>query len=165
MNAFETVFGDPAPFLEKVFQEVGSLVLVDRFELDHICYRVETNERYEDCKKALDEMGALLTETKISNRLIATYKLYEPIQFQHRSIDLLELPSPKKGSFYPEGFEHVEFVVGSNLEVFMEKYKHLPFDKKGFTKKVNRDLRLSFDGFSVKFHEHSLEYVIRYLDG
>jgi predicted metalloenzyme YecM len=76
----------------------------------------------------------------------------------------LELPSPKKGSEYSEGFEHVEFVIDEPFEAFIKRYPKTLFDKKGQFKKVNADLRIQFENCSVKFHHHSLEYVIKYLD-
>ena len=88
----------------------------------------------------------------------------EPLIYKNRKIWVLELPSPKAGSSYSEGFEHVEFVVKESLDVFVQTHKHLLFDTKGFFKKVNRDVRRQYACGSVKFHEHSLEYVIRELD-
>ena len=64
-------------------------------------------------------------------------------------------------NFYKKGWEHVEFVIDENLDDFLIKNSHLDFDKKGFSKKLNRDLRRKYDGGSVKFHEQSLEEVIR----
>ncbi|HPF89715.1 MAG TPA: VOC family protein, partial [Flavobacteriales bacterium] len=91
---------------------------------------------------------------------IATFKLHAPINHQDRRIAVVELPAPKGGSPYPEGWEHVEFVVGEDPRVFAGRHPSLPWDMSGADKGSNPDVRLSYNGFSVKFHERSLEEVI-----
>ena len=158
-------FPNPDPFLNQIFNALNKLSLdCSNYELDHICYRVETLERYNLLKEVLASNNELLTETMIGGRPIATFKLKKPIVYKARNIGVLELPAPKPGSFYPEGWEHVEFVVGEDPTAFMKHYPELPFLTKGLSKPVNADVVLKFRGFAVKFHEHSLEYVIKYLD-
>lgn len=165
MNTLTTLLGDPFPFLSRVFQ---SLVLdnmdVTSFELDHICYRVATVERYVALKTALAALGTLLTESNINGRPIATFKLETPIIFESRSIYLLELPAPKASSPYAEGYEHVEFVIPSSLESFIQAHPDITFDTSAMHKPVNPDVSIAYDRFRVKFHTHPLEYVIQYLD-
>ncbi len=156
---------NPQPFLERIFQHLAAdRIAVEEYELDHLCYRVETMEAYVAYKKILASQGELLTESIIGGRPIATYKLKEPFVFQSRKIELLELPAPKLGRFYPVGYEHVEFVIDKSLEAFQRQYAHLDFDTKGKDKKINPDLRLVYETGSVKFHLYNLEYVIKYLD-
>jgi len=165
MPAFNTVFPNPTPFLHQIFQHLSEdQINVSHYELDHLCYRVETIERYKELKEACSTIGSLLTETLINGRPISTFKLHEPIHYQGRAIELLELPSPKPGSPYAEGFEHVEFVIDEDLDSFVARYPQLSFDTRGMKKAVNPDVRLAYGPLSVKFHRHNLEYVIRYLD-
>lgn len=159
------LLGDPSPFLDRVFAALAQDdIEVGDYELDHLCYRVATETRYAELRTALLPLGELLTEKLINGRPIASFKLHQPLVYQDRKIDGLELPSPKPGSPYPEGYEHVEFVVPEGLEAFRARYAHLPFDTKGLHKAINADLRRAYAGFSVKFHEQSLEYVIRHLE-
>ncbi len=161
----EALLGDTRPFLETIFQRLETdKVAVGDYELDHICYRVETVERYEALKKALASLGKLLVESQIGGRPIATFQLHHPILFQNRQIHVLELPAPKVGSFYKEGFEHVEFVIDTPFENFIQKHPHLNFKTKGMSKAVNPEISLRYDDFAVKFHHHSLAYVIEFLD-
>ncbi|MBV5336219.1 VOC family protein, partial [bacterium] len=56
-------------------------------------------------------------ESDIGGRPIATFKLTTPIEVRSRDggtrfVDVVEIPSPKDGSPYGAGLEHVEFVVG-----------------------------------------------------
>ncbi|HFA47985.1 MAG TPA: hypothetical protein ENJ95_03085 [Bacteroidetes bacterium] len=199
MNPLSKILTDPNSFLKNIFHALEKInINVTNYELDHICYRTKNIAQYYFLKKELNNIGELLTESKINGRPIATYKLHQPIILKHnrfcalragspllglgagggkctkpimvqyiyknREIYLLELPSPKKGSHYPAGFEHVEFVINTSLEKFIAAHPNIDFDKKGMSKKTNPDVRVKFAGFSVKFHLHNLEYVIRYLD-
>ena len=153
------------PFLDALFACIkADKIDVSQLELDHICYRVATEESYQEMKAFLEKKATLLSETMINQRPICSFRLSEPLMYKKRAIWVLELPSPKAGSPYAEGFEHVEFVVNEPLDVFVQRHQYLTFDTKGFSKKVNRDVRRQYACGSVKFHEHSLEYVIRELD-
>lgn len=137
---------------------------IDHFDLsmmDHICYRVETLERYDELFKAFGKTAMLLGESEVSGRLIATFEFEEPLEAAGWRIPYLELPQPKEGSPYPEGLEHVELVVVGSLSKFEEKYGHLPFDRKGMGKDINPELGLKHKGISVKFHEQQLGAVLR----
>ncbi len=165
MDSIQQLLGNPTPFLHRIFDYLKEEEMdVSGFELDHICYRVATEERYLETKQKLNDLGDLLTENNINGRPIATFKLHQSILFENRKIWCLELPSPKAGSDYPEGFEHVEFVIDEPFEDFINRYPKTAFDKKGLSKTVNPDLRLKFNDLSVKFHQHSLEYVMKFLD-
>ena len=152
---------DPTPFLRNLFAELASRsVDVSRFELDHLCYRVETVDRYAELKEQFNEQGMLLVESMIGGRSIACYRLRVPFQFDRRSIDVLELPAPKPGSPYPEGFEHAEFVVNEDLLAFTQRHPQLDWDLSALPRPINADVRLRFVGYCVKFHRRSLADVI-----
>ena len=165
VTPLEHLLGSAYPFLEKIcaFLE-KDCIDVSAFELDHICYRVETIARYAELKAQLDSLGSLLSEAMIGGRPISTYKLFQPLVFGERIIHLLELPSPKASSFYPEGWEHVEFVIDTDFEAFISKYPSIAFDLSAINKPVNADISINYEGCAVKFHRHHLEYVIKYLD-
>ncbi len=156
---------NPAKFLTKIFKNLDNINIdVTNYELDHICYRVETVERYDFFKKELIKLGDLLSEKMINGRLISSYKLFEPIIYKERKIWVIELPSPKPNVFYKEGFEHVEFVIDISFDKFKQKYREIKFSEKAINKKINADISIGFEDCSVKFHQNSLEYVIMYLE-
>lgn len=164
-QTIDFLLGNPTSFLDHIFQYLNEKkVVVDNYELDHICYRVETEARYEALKAALSNLGELLVESQIGGRAIASIKLHKPIIYKSRKIEVVELPAPKKGSFYKEGFEHVEFVIDIPFTDFMTAHDALDFITKDLKKSVNPGITLKETDFSVKFHHHTLEYVIRYLD-
>lgn len=148
-------------FLEQVFLSLeGVGISVDNFELDHLCYRVNRLDRYFYLLGLLQNTHILLSESEINGRPIAIFLLKHPIVYQSRKIRLLELPAPKNGSSYEEGYEHVEFVIDQDLKNFTSDYPRVKFDTKGLNKPLNRDVRVSFGAISVKFHELPLRKVI-----
>lgn len=148
-------------FLTNIFNNLSNdKIDVSNFELDHICYRVESEERYFYYKNILLKYGKILSENIIGWREITTFKLDEPIIYKNRQISVLELPSPKVWSDYKEWFEHIEFVIKESFEEFIKKYNYISFDLKDINKKVNPDIRINYKNSSVKFHHNSLEYII-----
>ena len=152
---------DPTAFLDRLFHALEQDgIAVEGLLLDHICYRVESMERYTELKALLSKIGTCLGEHLIGGRPIATYRLNEPYRYRQRSIDVVELPAPKNGSPYPEGWEHAEFVVHEDPQVFAARYPDLNWDLSGALKTDNADVRLGYGGISVKFHRRSLAEVI-----
>lgn len=152
-------------FLSEIFTSLASRgVDVSRYELDHLCYRVETSEEYTEMKRKLSLVSDCLGEPTIGGRSIATYKLRAPFVFevgaQQRSIACIELPFPKLSSHYRSGLEHAEFVIDESFETFIARHPHLVFETKGMVKKHNPEIELEFGHYAVKFHYMSLEEVI-----
>ena len=60
MDSVENLLGDINPFLVKVstFLEKDGID-VSNYKLDHICYRVETPNKYEELKQKLLSYGPL----------------------------------------------------------------------------------------------------------
>ncbi len=133
------VIGDPQPLvgsLNELLEEVG----IDRAELamlDHIAYRVETIERYDELVRQLSKLAILRGVTEVAGRPIATFEFHDYLQVEGWTIPCLELPAPKEGSPYPEGLEHAEFVVVGSLQAFIARHSELPFETKALDKTLN----------------------------
>lgn len=137
---------------------------IDRAELsmmDHICYRVETQARYQEMLARCATIGTLLGESEVSGRMIATFEFDEYPQAAGWTVPYLELPEPKEGSPYEEGLEHAELVVVGSLERFIKRHDNLAFNYKGMNKAINPEVGLKTEGISVKFHEQQLGAVVR----
>lgn len=149
-------------FLENAFSvlENRKFRLKPHWSIDHICYRTESAESYQGMCEKLKEFSQLLVESEVNGRMISTFKLNEPIVFEDKIIDLVEVPSPKPENSYRNGFEHFEVVCDSSFTELKYLYKNFPFDEKGSTKEFNPELEFNFDRFSVKFHQQSLQSVI-----
>lgn len=130
--------------------------------IDHVCYRVASLADYELWTEQLARRGSLLSEAYINGRPIASFQLNHPIPLTRSfSVGVIELPAPKPGRAYEEGFEHIEAVTSCSLEVVLDTYPALSFDKSNLGAAINRDIGIKFEAGLVKFHEESLAEVIR----
>ncbi len=158
----ETLRVEGQAFLKNLLGQVSAKkIALSAAAIDHLCYRTATVEEYEDVKTRLQASARLLGENLIGGRRIAAFKLSYPLRFQEAAVDVFELPEPKKGSPYPTGFEHAEFVVKETFSEFKTKHPRLEFDDSGAMKPSNPELRVRLDGgISLKIHAQSLEDVI-----
>lgn len=137
------------------------LNMEDFVQCDALCYRAETNQRYDELKQEFSTHADMIDETIIAGRNIAVFSLHTPLTAgQWNSIQFIELPQPKEGSPYPEGIDHVKFVTRTGLSQFRKKYAHVPFDEKGLANKLNQLLRIKSDGVGVKLHDKHMGAVI-----
>jgi predicted metalloenzyme YecM len=170
MNLGSQMFADQDP-LDQPFAAFASLLMerlcsrfsarVSEYQIDHVCYRVETLERYAWVKGYFSARGTLLAETPYAGRPIAVFRLERPVVSGNLFTQLVELPAPKVGSPYREGWEHAEIVIHETLESFMRRF---PGDWKtaALAKRLNPEIALSLgDGISVKFHRIALDEVVR----
>jgi predicted metalloenzyme YecM len=187
-------------FVSSIITNLGNQYGMDvtNYQADHVCYRTETVYEYNRLVKALkaDTNNIhLLVESEIGGRSIATFKLTMPIEIINpcitagdigstRLIDVIEIPSPKVGSPYISGLEHVEFVIGnrllinnyspindnhhqSTLQAWMDTFPSVSWNIKALNKYCNPDVSTTLnlpDGkeVSVKFHLLPLEDVIKF---
>ena len=154
----EDIIGDYKKFLEKIFINLkkSGIDQKDILELDHVAFRTETIERYEYVKKELQAFVLASSEKIFNGRLILILKLMEPLKYKEFVINCIELMAPKENNQHKEGLEHAEFVVGINLDDFLEKYKNISFNLSAYGREDNRELIIDFDDCAIKFHEQSL---------
>lgn len=152
-------------FLNNLFNEVKQTNLCLRFkEIDHICFRTDSLEDYlRVCQDFSDH--ELLIESMVNGRLISTFKLNTPYQYQNFQIPLIEIPAPKVGKIVKRGFEHIELVVEDSFEDLMTKYHDYKLDLSGLGKKINPELEMILNNGSIKFHHQSLNDVIHFEKG
>lgn len=149
-------------FLHRLEEDLfkNTITIKDHWDIDHLCYRVGEESRYEFLKESFLSFGDLLIESEVNGRLISTFKLHHPIFFKTWRIDLLELPAPKKGKTTPEGFEHIEIVIDTPFKTIMDIYPHLDLETKGLAKDYNQELEICLGERNIKFHHSSLYSVI-----
>ena len=162
MTNYEPIFGDIDAHVARITNELAEFGIgrSELAELDHLCYRVETNERYEEMKQVLGEIALLRGETEVQGRMIAIFRLNEYIQSNGWVIPYIELPAPKEGSPYKEGLEHAEFVVVGDLDVFQGNHAGAPFDTKAMDRPVNPELGLKTNRAAMKFHKLQIGAVV-----
>ncbi len=148
-------------FLNLLFDEVSSKQIDLNFiEIDHLCFRTESDEDYKKVCEDFSQFGELLIEAPVGGRLISTYKFHEAFQYKDLSIPLIEIPAPKKGKLTKRGFEHIEMVVEDDFSNLIKKYSHLKLETNALSKELNPELELELDSGAIKFHHQSLEKVI-----
>lgn len=151
---------DGERFLKSLLEELAILGLpTSNIKSDHLCFRVETEKQYEEYKSFLTHEAMLLTESEVNGRPISTFSLKEPFKVGNQIVYLVELPSPKKGTKYPLGFEHAEFVIKEIFGSFSRQFPHLEFTLSG-NKNFNPELCLKTKSGQVKFHHISLDRLI-----
>lgn len=162
----EEILNDIEPFIANINRGIDELSIDRAYltQMDHVCYRVETEARYGELKERLSQVAIFLSESVVSSRVITTFEFKDPLHVAGWEIPFLELPAPKNGSPYAEGLEHVEFVVrDGDLDAFQAAHPQLAdiFSHKGMSKKINPELGLKAAGISVKFHKIPLGEVVR----
>ena len=163
MKTINEIIGDSYHFLDTLFSMISDIELdiVHKLVLDHICYRVTTIDEYQVKRTELLSIATMLAESMVNGRLIAVFKLNEPIIYKNRSISIIELPQPKNSYSYPTGLEHAEFVTREPLQKIVDRYPQFAFEVFGIHKKINADITLKLGTFCIRFHNQSLEDVIK----
>lgn len=150
-------------FLKSLFSDLEkkNITLKNSWDIDHICYRCASDEEYSELTKYFLHFSDLLIESPVNGRLISTFKLHRPIAFKDWLIELIEVPAPKKGKVTKSGFEHIEVVCDENLLDLSHKFDSSLVNTGGLAKEFNQELELTLGEENVKFHNYSLESVIR----
>lgn len=129
----------------------------DLYDIDTVCYDVETNERYEELRRDFAQRAMLISETPVNNRLIAVFEFSEPIVANGHRINYLELPQPKRPGTV-EGISHVQYVTRFGVRRFVDRYSAITFEEKG--NPDNRLLQLSDGSVTARFHDKHMGAVI-----
>jgi uncharacterized protein len=162
MKTNQDVLGDYNKFLDEIFTMFEELDLMVNIEcVDHLCYRVKTLSDYQAKKLEFNEIGELLIESIVNGRNICTYRLHSPITYKDKNISLIELPAPKNSHSYENGLEHLEFVTKEPLQKIVNRHPHLMFETFGINKKINADITLKLGNYCIRFHNQSLEDIIK----
>lgn len=146
-------------FLDSALTKL-SPVLKKHWEIDHVCFRTDSLDHYEQTKSDFNKQATLLIESPIGGRPIATYELHRPLWCSHGLVSLVEVPAPKQGRAVDRGYEHLEVVIDCDFQEFMQAHPTLKFDDRAINKELNPELEAKFDGFNVKFHHHALNHII-----
>lgn len=164
MHAIEVALGSIEPMLSEITTQANDDgITLEKYTIDHVCYRVATSERYYEIKEELVKHGTCIGEYVINGRPIATILLHTLFKYWAFEIECIELPAPKPGKIYEEGWEHAECAVGLNLMEFMKLHSEISFITDGLHKSINPEIERKYDHFTLKFHEHTLRYVVEIL--
>jgi predicted metalloenzyme YecM len=150
-------------FLAELLKSIdeAQMPLKKNWDIDHICYRTASAESYHQVCSELAKFAELLTESDVNGRPIATFKLQEPFKVEGHIIDLVEVPAPKGSVSFADGFEHVEIVVDIALTELKSELQEAGISYTESPKPFNTEIKVSIPRGNLKFHQLSLESVIR----
>lgn len=153
---------DALIFLKDLFEQCQSseVNIPSHWDIDHLCYRVESDDSYERRKVQMAQIGRLCVESLVAGRMISTFVLNKPIEYKQWKISLIELPAPKPGKAVEEGFEHIEIVCDLPFESVLDMFPKAVFNLKKNPKNFNAELEMNFKKGNIKFHHLSLLSVI-----
>lgn len=157
------IIGDYELFIQKADALIAehNIDTSELVQCDTICYRVETNERYDEIKQQMAGVSLMIDETEVNGRLISVFATRIPLTAgRWHSVSYIEVPQPKPGSYYPEGIDHVQMVTRRCLSDFQNEHTDIVFDEKGLSNKLNPLLKLEGDEVAVKFHDKHMGAVI-----
>ena len=154
----KSIIGDYELFLNKVFTNLkaSNLSLDDFVELDHIAYRTDSVEKYEEVKKLLMPFFKIYSDKEFGGRNILVGRFEQSLIYGEFKIEGIEILAPKEGNVFRNELEHAEFVIEGILEDFRAKYDDIDFDLHAYGRDINSELCINFDDCAVKFHEVSL---------
>lgn len=108
--------------------ELGITDIVKGLHIDHAGIRVAKNEDVDTLREELLQHGLCFSSEIVNGREILLFELYTSLQFGHTKIHCIELPYPKPGHTYVDGWEHVEFVIpgeANTLDQMKESFSSL----------------------------------------
>ncbi len=116
----EKVIVDYVELLDKIFNGLNKLGIQENElkELDHIAYRTQDIQRYDDIKKELIPFFDKYNEKKFGGRLILVGRFKKPLKYRQFIISGFELLAPKENNKFKNGLEHAEFVLDKSLNNF-----------------------------------------------
>lgn len=152
---------------------------------DHICVRLNDDTAVLSLKTELEEVSELISEAVVGGRTIYIFQLYEPIVVGPWTVSAIELPYPKPGQSYADGWEHIEFCIPeipNTMEALSERFRvlfpHLTneymfdlYKRKDSMPEAegeqipNPTIGLISGGVGIKFHPRSIQTVVGYEAG
>ncbi|MBN2016295.1 VOC family protein [Candidatus Dojkabacteria bacterium] len=152
------ILSDYKNFLDKLFSELNSLEIdVSDFKLDHIAYKVASDEEYDDLKPQFMKIGKEVREVIVGGRRVGVFKLHKELPYKQYRISAVELIAPEKGERVVSGFEHAEFVIDESFKSFMDRYPDLAWNTSALSRDKYQMLKLKLDGgMQVKFPRKSI---------
>jgi predicted metalloenzyme YecM len=160
--------------------QLGILDQCKGLKIDHICVRLKHNSDVDRLKAQIAEAGQIISTANVNGREIAILQLHNPVMVGTWEVSGVEVPYPKPGHAYEDGWEHVEFVLNGAAntmdglrQAFMERFPNLAIDKlqeeygyfedaplAGGDEMPNPTLGIKVNGVGLKFHAHPIQVIV-----
>jgi uncharacterized protein len=171
--------------IEKYLKELNLLEKAKLLESDHLALRFKNIDDVKKIEKELSEKNKIISSAIVNGRKILIFELVNPFKFNDWQINCIELPYPKENQDYPDGWEHIEFVVPSkseSLESFKNDFEKYFFElniekliengqySESFPVKESESKELPNPtislqkrlGLAIKFHPKSIKEIVGY---
>jgi predicted metalloenzyme YecM len=124
--------------------------------VSHLAVRTPTWTSYVQLRDGLEAHASANLENVWNGRPISKLLLERPLRLGQHAVDLIELIPPFHQRVYPMGIEHIGFVVGADLEEFVELYADVLTGRQFQTRTFRPAYRMFEDYTHVKFYDRSL---------
>jgi len=154
----EEIIGNYVEFLDGIFDSLNQFgVHNDELkELDHIAYRTQDIQKYDDVKEKLMPFFDEYSEKEFGGRLIFVGRFEKPLKYMQFSVSGFELLAPKNNNTFGDGLEHAEFILKESLSNFYKEHEDIKFNLNAYDRDENPELIIDFEDCAAKFHEVSL---------
>lgn len=157
---------------------------VKHLSIDHAGLRFGDKSDVDRLREELSHHGHCFSAEIVNGREILLFQLNEPLQFGHWNIHSIELPYPKPGHDYEDGWEHIEFVIPSDADSldqirknFLEAFPSLTIEYLQNTYRYSEDMPLAESdqlpnptiairkdkNLCIKFHPKSIQEVVGFV--
>jgi predicted metalloenzyme YecM len=156
----EDIIGDYHAFVEQLIEQVRTSDIDTSYPIDHLCYRVASQENYVVMRDKLATLSNEVATTTHNEREFSIFKLKEALRIGDHTIPVVELPSPAPSNTFKDGLEHIEMVVDVDFDVFCMENEPVLWGKSD-DGSTNPTVYITYTGIgTVKFHPISLDKVV-----
>lgn len=117
ISNIEQFYSEGKFVLKKLNVFFRDIELVGLVQADHICFKCESSEEFENTWKIFEANSNYLFQSIISARRISVIKFLQPFETVVGSIGVLELSDQKPDGSQKSGFDHIEvYPLGRSVE-------------------------------------------------
>jgi predicted metalloenzyme YecM len=124
MKTIEEFYSSSKKFIELFDTFAAKHNLNGKVQADHICYKCESEESFEDLRRMFETASEYIYQSIISNRRIAIIRFKQGIETSLGTINFLELSDQKPNNSQLEGFDHIEaYAVERSYEDMVKEFE------------------------------------------
>lgn len=108
INSIEAFYSEAQQYVALFDAFAQKHELMGRTEADHICYKCDSRESFENLRTLFEHHSAFIYQSIISGRPIAYICMKEGVETKLGTIRFLELSDQKPDHSQRDGFDHIE---------------------------------------------------------
>ncbi len=140
-------------FIDEIYNRVANLGIdIESLKIDHLGYQAESPKDYNDQVSLISTCTTKISENIVGGRKVGVFQLQNHLEYQNQTFNIIEIFEPREGQIVKSAWEHIEFLVESTLEEFMNKYPNITWDISALDREEFPMLILLLgDGWRAKF--------------